>query len=90
MKTFTFKSEYSDFQIEYLYRHGFPGVFGGPPDSWQPPEPDEIEIKTFRAGGVLYISDSKECGVLDDVLYEVLDEICYRDFVQNHARDFAE
>lgn len=90
MKTFTYKSEFSDFIVEYAYHFGFAGIFGGPPDGWEPPEPDEISIIYFKCGGIPYIADGQELSALDDATYLVLEEICAKDFLENHAEEMAE
>lgn len=48
-------------QCDYRYYPGDPGSFGGPPDTWTPPDPDEIEI----------ISVSLAEGSLRDILEEL-------------------
>lgn len=37
--------------VEFDFGAGFPGCFGGGPDSWQPPEPDEISISKIEIAG---------------------------------------
>lgn len=35
---------YRPVTLKFFFTPGYPGVFVGPPDIWQPPEPDELEV----------------------------------------------
>jgi len=58
--------------VEYEYEMGYPGCFGGGPDSWAPPEPDEVVLSKITIDGETVDDDMLNRCTENEQVYEGL------------------
>ena len=61
--------------IEVWYTPGHSGVYGGGPDSWEPPEPPELEFEKVTVAG-MQVSKSALDEIESRMDYEELCDLC--------------
>lgn len=74
--------------IEFDYSPGHPGRMGGGPDTWEPPEPAEIEIVSVEINGkeiqeIREELDLEECRV-GDLVSMIYDDQTFEEWVEDY------